>query len=197
MAWSHHHAAQPSDYDFRGESYKSFFPNLHRYPATMLPQIGVKLMAEFGVRGRIALDPFCGSGSSFIAMILAGFTEIHGFDRNGFATLLSRARYRKYDFDQLVRDCSRISTYAADCQLRDDGTPWLPSGIWAKAQKIRDEIRLNYGDASGDFLLVALAEALRKSSYTRQGEFKLYRIPAAERAQYRPDFAAIFAGLLP
>ena len=49
LARSHQNAAQPSDYDFRGESYKSFFPNLHRYPATMLPQIGVKLMTEFGV----------------------------------------------------------------------------------------------------------------------------------------------------
>ena len=121
-------------------------------------------------------------------MILAGFTTIHGFDRNGFATLLSRVRYRKYDVEQLAKDCLRITAYASECQLMDDGTTWLPPGIWAKAQKIRDEIRLNYETAHGDFLLVALSEALRKSSYTRQGEFKLYRIPAAERARFPPRF---------
>ena len=36
-----------SKYDFKGEYYNSLYPNLHKYPATMLPQIGLKLLKEF------------------------------------------------------------------------------------------------------------------------------------------------------
>ena len=28
------------DYDFLNQSYSTEYPNLHKYPATMLPQIG-------------------------------------------------------------------------------------------------------------------------------------------------------------
>lgn len=181
------------DYDFRGESYKSFFPNLHRYPATMLPQIGVKLMQQFGVQGRVALDPFCGSGSSFIAMIQAGFSDIHGCDRNRFATLLSRARYAKYFLPELESDAEHLIQFACEDRSSDAGTTWLPPGVWAAAQSIRDEILAQATGKNQDFLLVALCEALRKCSYTRQDEFKLYRIPVAERENFRPDLPRVFA----
>lgn len=36
-----------SKYDFKGECYNSLYPNLHKYPATMLPQIGLELLKEF------------------------------------------------------------------------------------------------------------------------------------------------------
>ncbi|RMH71759.1 MAG: modification methylase, partial [Gemmatimonadetes bacterium] len=34
------------EYDFLNESYASAYPNLHKYPATMIPQIGVKVLNE-------------------------------------------------------------------------------------------------------------------------------------------------------
>lgn len=34
-------------YDFLGQSYASMYPNLYKYPATMLPQIGYELLKEF------------------------------------------------------------------------------------------------------------------------------------------------------
>ncbi|MDE7217868.1 MAG: hypothetical protein K2N20_07250, partial [Helicobacter sp.] len=37
-----------SKYDFLGQSYASLYPNLHKYPATMLPQIGLELLKDFG-----------------------------------------------------------------------------------------------------------------------------------------------------
>ena len=37
-------------YDFKGENYSTVFPNLHRYPATMLPQIGIRLFKELKIK---------------------------------------------------------------------------------------------------------------------------------------------------
>ncbi|WP_270982801.1 hypothetical protein [Campylobacter helveticus] len=40
-------------YDFLGQSYASMYPNLHKYPATMLPQIGYELLKEFKAKKQI------------------------------------------------------------------------------------------------------------------------------------------------
>ncbi len=53
-------------YDYAGQSYASAYPNLHKYPATMLPQIGVDILKECGISQGALLDPYCGSGSSFM-----------------------------------------------------------------------------------------------------------------------------------
>lgn len=60
------------NYDCIGNSYASLYPNLHKYPATMLPQIGINLFKEFNIKANSLLDPYCGSGSSFTV----------GLDRN-------------------------------------------------------------------------------------------------------------------
>ena len=33
-------------YDYAGQSYSGAYPNLHKYPATMLPQIGIDILKE-------------------------------------------------------------------------------------------------------------------------------------------------------
>ncbi|MDR1662887.1 MAG: hypothetical protein LBR59_00530 [Endomicrobium sp.] len=46
-------------YDYTGQSYSSSYPNLHKYPATMLPQIGIDILKELNIsKGRL-LDPYC------------------------------------------------------------------------------------------------------------------------------------------
>ncbi len=53
-------------YDFYNENYATVYPQIHKYPATMLPQIGIEILKEFGVKSSAKLlDPYCGSGSSF------------------------------------------------------------------------------------------------------------------------------------
>lgn len=37
-------------YDFNAESYSSLYPNMHPYPATMLPQIGVGILQELNIK---------------------------------------------------------------------------------------------------------------------------------------------------
>lgn len=40
-------------YDFLGQSYASMYHNLHKYPATMLPQIRLELFKEFKIKKAI------------------------------------------------------------------------------------------------------------------------------------------------
>ena len=45
------------EYDFIGQSYATSYPNLHKYPATMIPQIGIELFKELGIEKGKLLDP--------------------------------------------------------------------------------------------------------------------------------------------
>ena len=77
-------------YDYLGQNYATVYPNLHKYPATMLPQIGIDILKEFNAAKGILLDPYCGSGSSFASGLECGLTEMFGYDLNPLAVLISR-----------------------------------------------------------------------------------------------------------
>ncbi|MCL1938120.1 MAG: hypothetical protein FWF52_06975 [Candidatus Azobacteroides sp.] len=89
-------------YDFTGQSYASVYPNLHKYPATMLPQIGIEVFKELNIKSGKLLDPYCGSGSSFASGLECGLTEMHGFDINPLAVLISKVRFTKVSINELV-----------------------------------------------------------------------------------------------
>lgn len=93
-------------YDFAGQSYASVYPNLHKYPATMLPQIGIEILKDLNIRKGTLLDPYCGSGSSFIAGLACGISEMHGFDINPLAVLISKTKFTKIDLLK-VRNCKQ------------------------------------------------------------------------------------------
>ena len=104
-------------YDFAGESYSSTYPNLHKYPATMLPQIGIELFKELGIKGGKLLDPYCGSGSSFTAGLDRGLSEMHGFDINPLALLICKATFMTQDVasDFVLMFCCFMFFYPAVC----------------------------------------------------------------------------------
>lgn len=60
-----------SHYDFIGEKYSSLYPYLHKYPATMIPQIGIKLLNDYNIsKDAKMLDPYCGSDSFLFVCLL-------------------------------------------------------------------------------------------------------------------------------
>ena len=88
-------------YDFLGTSYSALYPNLHKYPATMLPQIGIKLFKDFDIKAMNLLDPYCGSGSSFTVGLDVGIKEMNGFDLNPLAVLISKVKFTELDVEKL------------------------------------------------------------------------------------------------
>ena len=89
-------------YDFLGQSYASSYPNLHKYPATMLPQIGIEILKELNISKGSMLDPYCGSGSSFASGLECGITEMAGFDINPLAVLISKVKFTKISINTIV-----------------------------------------------------------------------------------------------
>jgi len=84
-------------YDYLGQSSSTLYPNLHKYPATMLPQIGIDLLKELDIKSGSLLDPYCGTGSSFICALECGIKNITGFDINPLAALISKVKFTSID----------------------------------------------------------------------------------------------------
>ena len=194
-------------YDFAGQSYASMYPNLHKYPATMLPQIGLELLKDFNAKKTNLLDPYCGSGSSFISGVEYGIRDFVGFDLNPLAVMIAKARLDFIESSELLEQKNRLL-----CKLNDrtnlatqnpqitlDFSPLsritnLDFWIEKDAQKDLMQIfsllqNIPHKPIQNLFTLV-FSETLRESSFVRNNEFKLFRMKDYET--YKPRVYEIF-----
>ena len=194
-------------YDFAGQSYASMYPNLHKYPATMLPQIGVELLKDFNAKKTNLLDPYCGSGSSFISGVEYGIKDFVGFDLNPLAVMIAKGRLDFIESRELLEQKNRLL-----CKLNDranlatqnpqialDFSPLsrvtnLDFWIEKTAQKDLMQIFLLLQNIPHkqiqNLFTLAFSETLRESSFVRNNEFKLFRMK--DYKGYKPRVYEIF-----
>lgn len=190
-------------YDFIGQSYSTSYPNIHKYPATMIPQIGIELFKEFEIKRGKLLDPYCGSGSSFTVGLDRGLTEMYGFDINPLAVLISRAKFTKVDIEKAkhIKQNLRNRVYEfikIEDNLKKIEIPqhynidfWFSKGVLQNLSVLKyfiDKIQVDIRR----LFLVPLSETIRECSYTRNHEFKLYRIKPEELLQFNPDVFGVY-----
>lgn len=191
-------------YDFIGQSYASTYPNLHKYPATMLPQIGIEVLKELNIQSGKLLDPYCGSGSSFAAGLDRGLTEMYGFDINPLAILISQAKFTKIDIEkiQIVKQDLRnnIFEFAKDeSNFETIKTPqYFNIDFWFSKQVLQNLSLLHLflnkieDEPIKRLFFVAFSETLRECSYTRNNEFKLYRMKSEDVLKFNPDVLGVY-----
>jgi hypothetical protein len=191
-------------YDYAGQSYASAYPNLHKYPATMLPQIGVDILKECGISQGALLDPYCGSGSSFMCGLQCGLSEMHGFDINPLAVLISKVKFTRLPTDAIL-ETKRVLRENIFEFLKDENKAktlrppaitnidfWFSKEISANLAVIKhfiDEIKDRH---IRNFFLVPFSETVRECSFTRNNEFKLYRMKPEDVLRFNPDVISVY-----
>lgn len=186
-------------YDFLNENYSSLYPNLHKYPATMLPQIGIKLLKELGIAKGALLDPYCGTGSSFVAGLASGIDEFHGFDINPLAILIAKAKYTKINKKKFIELKKNVIESIFGC-LEGLELPnvtnldfWFSKQVTKDLNIIKHSILFEIDDLKyQNIFWIAFSETVRYVSYTRNSEFKLYRMEEEKRHRFKPDVFEIF-----
>ena len=200
-----------SKYDFAGQSYASMYPNLHKYPATMLPQIGVELLKDFKAKKTNLLDPYCGSGSSFISGVEYGIKDFVGFDLNPLAVMISRVRLEFIETSELLAQKNRLLCELENLQNSATQNPQRLQQIaldfsplsritnldfWIEKTAQNDLIRIfallqNLTNKKiQNLFLLAFSETLREASFVRNNEFKLFRMKDYEN--FKPRVYEIF-----
>jgi len=195
-------------YDFIGQSYASIYPNLHKYPATMLPQIGIEIFKEFDINSGKLLDPYCGSGSSFASGLECGLTEMHGFDINPLAVLISKVKFTKISINELVETKKELRNAIYEF-LKDEKNidtlkrPKITNiDFWFSKEVIDHLIVIKYfidkipDNNVRNFFLIPFSETTRECSYTRNNEFKLFRMKSEDILHFNPDVIGVYLNKL-
>lgn len=186
---------------YRDAYTKDYTHCYHNYPAMMIPQIVRALIAEYRPAGRLdtLFDPYMGSGTSLVEASICGIDSV-GCDINPLACLISSVKTEHYDLHAIERSYGYIAGHIGEYDVSrvadTDFGRISNSGYWYSEEAL---LKLSFltqlvdaDEQTRDFFRVVLSEVVREVSYTRNGEFKRFRMPEAKIASFHPDVFGLF-----
>ncbi len=185
-------------WDYRDSDTKEYTHCFHNYPAMMIPQIARALISKYGKNASLLFDPYCGTGTSLVEANLVGIDAI-GTDLNPLARLISRAKTNDVDLSEIARSIGDYNNHIFEFRmgirkLPTDGFPdfdnidyWFDPAIISHLSVVSDYISNIENLQVKDFFLIAFSETVRESSWTRNSEFKLYRMSEKQLEKFNPD----------
>jgi DNA modification methylase len=176
-------------WDFATANTKEYTHCFHAYPAMMIPQIARKLIEDYKTSDtELIFDPYCGSGTTLVEAKLKGIVSI-GTDLNPMARLMARAKSSTYDLN-ILRETKMF--FVSKLLLNYDKSIkvelptffnidyWFSTDVIHKLAYVKHLIFNEIDPSVRDFFLVPFSETVREASYTRNGEFKLFRMEQAK-----------------
>jgi len=164
---------------FAGEPLTRGRHKIHPYPAMLHPLLVDFLIKEFASKDDVIFDPFCGSG---VTLLQAGTNnhEAFGFDINPLALLIAKVKTTIYRIDDLKKDFEILKKDLEKNKKLDipeikNIDYWYSEEVKNNLGNIRYLLKNNEYQYK-DFFIVCFAFICRNQSYTRNGEFKRYRI---------------------
>lgn len=188
-------------WSFKTANTKEFTHCYHTYPAIMVPQIARTLIEEFSPSGKCDLlfDPYCGSGTSLVEASLKGINSV-GTDLNPLARLMTKVKTTKYNINDVKSLFSEIQSnlifYSEDEVANRNFDRISNYSYWYSEKNL---LKLSYLSqlikACGsyeDFFNIALSEVVREVSFTRNGEFKRFRMKEDKIKSFNPNVFRLF-----
>jgi len=193
------------DWDYAQADTKITTHCFHNYPAMMIPQVARRLIDMYSINeSDVLLDPFCGSGTVLVEAKIAGLNA-YGIDLNPLACLLSRVKTNLLDISILQEKAIALLNESLRDQKKVESNPdfapipdffnidyWFKPSISRHLSALRTKIFAIEDHNVREFFLVAFSETVREVSYTRNSEFKLYRIPKDQLQEHNPNVTKIF-----
>ena len=177
---------EQKEFSFHGEKLLRGRHRIHPYPAMLHPLLVNRLIQEYAMNGDMVFDPFCGSGVTLLQASVNGHESV-GFDINPMALLIARAKTATYQRKQLLEEFNDLSNTVyesetsspEDCKI--DVPPLRNKNYWYSPDVVSDLGRIRYALKNRpyeyrDFFLTCFAFICRNQSFTRNGEFKRYRM---------------------
>lgn len=188
-------------WSFKTADTKEYTHCYHNYPAMMIPQVARALISDYKPEGgvRLLFDPYMGSGTSLVEANICGIDAI-GTDLNPLARMMTKVKTTHYD-ERRIRDC--FSSIQSDLVFYDDSlvedrdfSRISNPGFWYSEENLLSLSYLNQlinrCDDCRDFFYVALSEVVREVSFTRNSEFKRYKMSESQLRKFSPDVFKLF-----
>ena len=169
----------------------TYLSRLHPYPAMVADELARSLVARYVPKNAKVLDPFCGSGRLLAAAEDASLRV--GIDANPLAWLLTRAKFAN-------SNRLRIQRIIAGLKKAQDATPrtgyaihagrkvaWFSRGVAQELNRIVHWLNgLRLAESEKILVASALSATVREVSFAREQGWKLHRLSADARHQFRP-----------
>lgn len=181
-----------TSWDFRNNHQKYATHSYHTYPAMMIPQIARRLLETYGKNAEVSLDPFMGSGTALVESTLhSNFKTAYGIDINPLARLISKVKTTaiepivlESEYEKLIQRIEK--TKKTEIPSFSNIEFWFKPRAIKELAIIRENIEQIENQAVQDFFWVVFSEVVRKTSNTRSGEYKLYRIAEKKLTDHNP-----------
>jgi site-specific DNA-methyltransferase (cytosine-N4-specific) len=184
-------------WDFIGANTKQFTHCYHTYPAMMIPQIAERILAKYGIDSKMLFDPYCGTGTSLVEANLKGINAI-GTDLNPLARLIAKTKTAKINLQILDLYLKDFNDYLFSLMFNFNQLSvvipkinnidfWFDKAIQEKLSVIKDFISRIADENVSNFFKIAFSETVRESSFTRNSEFKLFRMTTEQMQKFNPD----------
>lgn len=161
----------------------------HKYPAKFIPHIPKWAIRKYlnGNKDKNILDPFCGSGTTLVEGVLAGYNVI-GVDIDPLSAMISKVKTTRVDetelkkiSDWLVKEikAKKKGTFKPDCETIEH---WFTKDAIKKLSVIRtliNQIPKKFGDSKKvkdvqDLLLICFSSIIRRVSNADNESQKTY-----------------------
>ncbi len=187
------------DWTFRAADTKQITHGIHAYPAMMIPQIAQRLIQTYGRKGAFLFDPYCGSGTTLLEGMLAG-AKTAGTDLNPLARLIARVKTTPVNMIALDQAITQFPNTASRGDFAVPNIPnidyWFSSEAQRDLAAIREYINNISDNSIANVFRVAFSLTVRKTSWTRKSEFKLYRMTKRQIDNHCPDPFALMRQFL-
>lgn len=184
-------------WSFRTADTKEFTHCYHNYPAMMIPQVARQLLEDFAPKGKLelVLDPYAGSGTTLVESSIKGIRSI-GTDLNPLARFMSKVKNTHYKIDLIREGNAHLTTgiiiYHPTEVINTDFSRISNYSFWYNEDSL---YKLSYlhqlisdlDPSIQDFFLLCLSETIREVSFTRNGEFKRYKMSEKQLEKFDPD----------
>ena len=193
-------------WDFRRSDTKTYTHCFHSYPAMMIPQVAGRILEKYGQNVRRVLDPFCGTGTSLVEANLRGVSAF-GIDLNPLACLVATAKTTVINLQKLDLYLKNFNDFlfaarfnGVQSEIELPAFPnldfWFDKNIQRDLAIVKKYISEIVETDVQNFFKVAFSETVRETSWTRNSEFKLYRMNEKQLERFQPDvFGTIEAKL--
>ncbi|MBA3674148.1 MAG: hypothetical protein H0W75_04190 [Chitinophagaceae bacterium] len=161
----------------------------HKYPAKFIPHIPKWAITKYliGNKDKNILDPFCGSGTTLVEGVLAGYNTI-GVDIDPLSAMISKVKTTRVDESELKKistwlvkeiKTKKKGTFKPDCETIEH---WFTKDAIKKLSIIRtliNQIQEKFGDNKKvkniqDLLLICFSSIIRKVSNADDESQKTY-----------------------